>query len=30
VDGLPYTCVGLIHPKYTRGATGADGRAVAV
>ncbi|MET8564843.1 phosphoribosyltransferase [Streptomyces flaveolus] len=28
VDGLPYTCVGLIHPKYTRGATGADGRAV--
>ncbi|MFI5688283.1 phosphoribosyltransferase [Streptomyces sp. NPDC051636] len=30
VDGLPYTCVGLIHPKYTRGATGADGRAVNV
>ncbi|MET8681180.1 phosphoribosyltransferase domain-containing protein [Streptomyces sp. NPDC004647] len=29
VDGLPYTCVGLIHPRYTRGATGADGRAVA-
>ncbi|MBT2395359.1 phosphoribosyltransferase [Streptomyces sp. ISL-100] len=29
VDGLPYTCVGLIHPKYTRGATGADGKAVA-
>ncbi|MGW2176742.1 phosphoribosyltransferase [Streptomyces sp. NPDC001732] len=28
VDGLPYSCVGLIHPKYTRGATGADGRAV--
>ncbi|KUH35820.1 phosphoribosyltransferase [Streptomyces kanasensis] len=27
VDGLPYTCVGLIHPQYTRGATGADGRA---
>ncbi|MEE1753306.1 phosphoribosyltransferase [Streptomyces sp. SP18CS02] len=27
-DGLPYTCVGLIHPQYTRGATGADGRAV--
>ncbi|WP_228977636.1 phosphoribosyltransferase [Streptomyces sp. DH12] len=27
VDGLPYTCVGLIHPRYTRGATGADGRA---
>ncbi|WNM34863.1 phosphoribosyltransferase [Streptomyces sp. Li-HN-5-11] len=30
LDELPYTCVGLIHPKYTRGATGADGRAVAV
>ncbi|MFI2435575.1 phosphoribosyltransferase [Streptomyces sp. NPDC018693] len=29
-DDLPYTCVGLIHPKYTRGATGADGKAVAV
>ncbi|MGR8010740.1 phosphoribosyltransferase [Streptomyces hypolithicus] len=29
VDGLPYTCVGLIHPKFTRGATGADGKAVA-
>ncbi|MET9520477.1 phosphoribosyltransferase domain-containing protein [Streptomyces sp. NPDC002994] len=29
VEGLPYTCVGLIHPKYTRGATGADGKAVA-
>lgn len=28
VDRLPYTCVGLIHPKYTRGATGADGKAV--
>ncbi|WP_232789101.1 cysteine protease StiP domain-containing protein, partial [Streptomyces odonnellii] len=27
-DGLPYSCVGLIHPKYTRGATGADGKAV--
>ncbi|MBY8846308.1 phosphoribosyltransferase [Streptomyces sp. SP2-10] len=25
---LPYTCVGLIHPRYTRGATGADGKAV--
>ncbi|WP_407564596.1 phosphoribosyltransferase [Streptomyces sp. 184] len=24
-DDLPYTCVGLIHPRYTRGATGADG-----
>ncbi|MBD0837421.1 phosphoribosyltransferase [Streptomyces sp. TRM68416] len=30
VAELPYTCVGLIHPKYTRGATGADGRAVMV
>ncbi|MEU3399127.1 phosphoribosyltransferase [Streptomyces filamentosus] len=29
VDDLPYTCVGLIHPRYTRGATGADGKAVA-
>ncbi|MEV5975910.1 phosphoribosyltransferase [Streptomyces sp. NPDC052114] len=28
VGELPYTCVGLIHPKYTRGATGADGKAV--
>ncbi|WP_207312916.1 phosphoribosyltransferase [Streptomyces nodosus] len=28
VRELPYSCVGLIHPKYTRGATGADGRAV--
>ncbi|MGC5035329.1 phosphoribosyltransferase [Streptomyces sp. DT190] len=28
VADLPYTCVGLIHPKYTRGATGADGKAV--
>jgi hypothetical protein len=28
VDGLPYSCVGLIHPRYTRGATGTDGRAV--
>jgi hypothetical protein len=25
---LAYRCVGLIHPQYTRGATGADGRAV--
>ncbi|GAA2117805.1 phosphoribosyltransferase [Streptomyces synnematoformans] len=24
-DDLPYTCVGLIHPRYTRGATGTDG-----
>ncbi|GGW39114.1 phosphoribosyltransferase [Streptomyces lucensis JCM 4490] len=30
VADLPYTCVGLIHPRYTRGATGADGRAVNV
>ncbi|MFI7136726.1 phosphoribosyltransferase [Streptomyces massasporeus] len=30
VDALPYTCVGLIHPKYTRGATGSDGKAVSV
>ncbi|MFG2889275.1 phosphoribosyltransferase [Streptomyces sp. NPDC048248] len=29
VDELPYSCVGLIHPRFTRGATGADGRAVA-
>ncbi|MFJ9719354.1 phosphoribosyltransferase [Streptomyces sp. NPDC101213] len=28
VGELPYTCVGLIHPQYTRGATGADGKAV--
>ncbi|MGY1435566.1 phosphoribosyltransferase [Streptomyces reniochalinae] len=26
-DDLPYTCVGIIHPRYTRGATGADGKA---
>ncbi|MFF8590354.1 phosphoribosyltransferase [Streptomyces sp. NPDC015220] len=30
VDDLPYTCVGLIHPRFTRGATGADGTAVAL
>ena len=24
---LPYRCVGLIHPRFTRGATGADGLA---
>ncbi|GAB2750605.1 phosphoribosyltransferase [Streptomyces bullii] len=30
VTDLHYTCVGLIHPKYTRGATGADGKAVTV
>ncbi|OEV02594.1 phosphoribosyltransferase [Streptomyces oceani] len=28
IDELPYSCVGLIHPRYTRGATGADGKAV--
>ncbi|MGW8327839.1 phosphoribosyltransferase [Streptomyces sp. NPDC055897] len=28
VEGLPYSCVGLIHPQFTRGATGADGKAV--
>ncbi|MFD7609544.1 phosphoribosyltransferase [Streptomyces sp. NPDC059828] len=28
-DDLPYTCVGLIHPRFTRGATGTDGKAVA-
>jgi hypothetical protein len=26
VPGLSYSCVGLIHPRYTRGATGGDGR----
>ncbi|MFJ2471651.1 phosphoribosyltransferase domain-containing protein [Streptomyces sp. NPDC087659] len=29
IDDLPYSCVGLIHPRFTRGATGADGKAVA-
>lgn len=29
VAELPYTCVGLIHPRFTRGATGADGLAAA-
>ena len=28
VPDLAYSCVGLIHPRFTRGATGADGRAV--
>ncbi|WNI15355.1 phosphoribosyltransferase [Actinacidiphila sp. ITFR-21] len=28
VDALPYSCVGLIHPRFTRGATGTDGKAV--
>lgn len=27
VENLPYSCVGLIHPQYTRGATGFDGGA---
>jgi adenine/guanine phosphoribosyltransferase-like PRPP-binding protein len=27
VDELAYSCVGLIHPQFTRAATGADGRA---
>ncbi|MBO8196075.1 phosphoribosyltransferase [Streptomyces oryzae] len=26
-DNLPYSCVGIVHPRYTRGATGADGKA---
>ncbi|MER5193011.1 phosphoribosyltransferase [Streptomyces sp. NPDC002755] len=30
VGELPYTCVGLIHPQFTRGATGADGKSVTV
>jgi hypothetical protein len=30
VAELPYSCVGLIHPRFTRGATGADGRASTV
>jgi hypothetical protein len=28
IEDLPYSCVGLIHPRFTPGATGADGRAV--
>jgi len=28
VHDLAYSCVGLIHPRYTRGATGADGTSV--
>ncbi|WP_427005162.1 phosphoribosyltransferase domain-containing protein [Pseudarthrobacter sp. H2] len=28
VPGLPYSCVGLIHPLHTPGATGADGKMV--
>ncbi|MFE9387868.1 phosphoribosyltransferase [Streptomyces sp. NPDC006784] len=27
VEELPYRCVGIVHPRYTRGATGADGKA---
>ncbi|NYI06722.1 phosphoribosyltransferase [Allostreptomyces psammosilenae] len=27
VDDLPYSCVGLIHPRFTRAAVGADGTA---
>ncbi|RZS90091.1 phosphoribosyltransferase-like predicted ribonucleoside biosynthesis protein [Motilibacter rhizosphaerae] len=29
VEDMPYSCVGLIHPRYDRGATGADGLAAA-
>ncbi|MBB2988497.1 phosphoribosyltransferase domain-containing protein [Terracoccus luteus] len=29
VPDLEYSCVGLIHPKFTRGATGADGTSAA-
>ncbi|MFE1775570.1 phosphoribosyltransferase [Streptomyces sp. NPDC059008] len=29
VDELPYTCVGLIHPHFTRSASGADSKAPA-
>ncbi|MDQ4489190.1 RNA-binding protein [Sinomonas sp. ASV486] len=28
VADLPYSCVGLIHPQFTPGATGADGKTV--
>ncbi|MBE7187227.1 RNA-binding protein, partial [Jatrophihabitans endophyticus] len=27
VEGLAYRCVGLIHPRFTRGATGSTGTA---
>jgi hypothetical protein len=30
VDGLPYSCVGLIHPQFTRGATGDEGTAISI
>jgi hypothetical protein len=29
VDDLPYSCVGLIHPRFTRGAVGASGTVAA-
>jgi len=29
VSGLPYSCIGLIHPRFTRGAVVADGRGAA-
>lgn len=29
VENLPYAAIGLIHPKYTKGATGFDGKASA-
>ncbi|MFQ4148071.1 cysteine protease StiP family protein [Arthrobacter sp. LAPM80] len=28
VPGLPYSCVGLIHPRFDKSAVGADGKAV--
>jgi adenine/guanine phosphoribosyltransferase-like PRPP-binding protein len=28
VPGLPYSCMGLIHPRYSRAGTGADARGV--
>ncbi|WP_329563946.1 phosphoribosyltransferase [Kitasatospora sp. NBC_01266] len=28
VDELPYSCVGLIHPRFSRGVTGGSGRTV--
>jgi hypothetical protein len=30
VADLPYSCVGIIHPRFTPGATGADGKRVGV
>jgi len=29
VPGLPYSCIGLIHPQYTRGAVFSDGKGAA-